>query len=263
MPPTEGRGASYPFCGGSPHDDLCPGSRCSAPQLAPTDSDREPDEGIWEVRGPRQHFTHSKVMAWVAMDRAVRIGERVGVNGLGRWRSIAAEIHREVCNQGYDPEANTLVQYYGSKGLDASLLQLPVLGFLPANDPRVIGTIAAIERQLASGPLVARYSTEEGVDGLPPGEGAFLLCSFWLVDALVLAGQVERARQHFEELLALRNDVGLLSEEYEPRTGRFLGNFPQAFSHIGLINSAHHLCQALGLGHRAKQSGAGEEQVGA
>jgi GH15 family glucan-1,4-alpha-glucosidase len=205
---------------------------------------REPDEGIWEVRGARQHFTHSKVMAWVAMDRAVKLAETFGIEGpLDRWRRLRSEIHEEVCRRGYDAEANTFVQHFGSRELDASLLLLPAFGFLPPDDPRIIGTIEAVQRDLSSGALVDRYSTRESVDGLPGDEGAFLICSFWLVGALALAGRSEEARSNFEQLLALRNDVGLLAEEYDPVAERQVGNFPQAFSHMGVINAANHLSE--------------------
>jgi GH15 family glucan-1,4-alpha-glucosidase len=201
---------------------------------------REPDEGIWEVRGGRQHFTHSKVMAWVAFDRAARIAEMAGdASASTRWRRIADEIRGEVCRSGFDPELGSFVQFYGSRRLDASLLQIPLVGFLPASDPRVRGTLAAIERRLLrDGGLVMRYDTDDGVDGLPPGEGAFLACSFWLADNYILQRRFGDAHVLFERLLALRNDVGLLAEEYDPRASRMLGNFPQAFSHVGLINTA-------------------------
>jgi len=201
---------------------------------------REPDEGIWEVRGGRQHFTHSKVMAWVAFDRAARIAEMAGdASASARWRRIADEIREEVCRSGFDPELGSFVQFYGSRRLDASLLQIPLVGFLPASDPRVRGTLAAIERRLLrDGGLVMRYDTDDGVDGLPPGEGAFLACSFWLADNYILQRRFGDAHVLFERLLALRNDVGLLAEEYDPRASRMLGNFPQAFSHVGLINTA-------------------------
>jgi len=201
---------------------------------------REPDEGIWEVRGGRQHFTHSKVMAWVAFDRAARIAEMAGdASASTRWRRIADEIRGEVCRSGFDPELGSFVQFYGSRRLDASLLQIPLVGFLPASDPRVRGTLAAIERRLLrDGGLVMRYDTNDGVDGLPPGEGAFLACSFWLADNYILQRRFGDAHVLFERLLALRNDVGLLAEEYDPRASRMLGNFPQAFSHVGLINTA-------------------------
>ena len=203
---------------------------------------REPDEGIWEVRGPRQHFTHSKVMAWVAFDRAVRDAEAFGLDGpVGDWRRLRDEIHEDVCRHGYDPGLDTFVQAYGSRRLDASLLLLPVVGFLPPEDPRVRGTVAAIERHLVADGLVRRYDTAATDDGLPPGEGAFLACSFWLVDAYVLQGRTAEARRLFERLLALRNDVGLLAEEYDPRAGRLVGNFPQAFSHLALVEAAYNL----------------------
>ena len=203
---------------------------------------REPDEGIWEVRGPRQHFTHSKVMAWVAFDRAVRDAEAFGLDGpVGDWRRLRDEIHEDVCRHGYDPGLDAFVQAYGSKRLDASLLLLPVVGFLPPEDPRVRGTVAAIERHLVADGLVRRYDTAATDDGLPPGEGAFLACSFWLVDAYVLQGRTAEARRLFERLLALRNDVGLLAEEYDPRAGRLVGNFPQAFSHLALVEAAYNL----------------------
>ncbi|WP_405596371.1 glycoside hydrolase family 15 protein [Streptomyces sp. NBC_01410] len=202
---------------------------------------REPDEGLWEVRGPRRHFVHSKVMAWVAADRAVRTLERHrSLHGdADRWRAMRDEVHREVCEKGFDPVRNTFTQSYGSVELDAAALLIPRVGFLPPDDPRVIGTVDAVREELGTGGLVRRYSTDSRtVDGLPGGEGAFLACSFWLVDALRLTGRVKEARELFERLLALRNDVGLLAEEYDPVAGRQVGNFPQAFSHIGLVVSA-------------------------
>ena len=203
---------------------------------------REPDEGIWEVRGGRRHFTHSKVMAWVAFDRAVRSIEEFGLEGpLERWRGVRDAIHEEVCQRGYDGNENTFVQSFGDATLDASLLLIPIVGFLPPDDPRVQGTVAAVERKLLREGFVMRYDTGTAVDGLPPGEGAFLACSFWLVDTYVLLGRYDEARALFERLLALRNDVGLLAEEYDPHSGRQLGNFPQAFSHLALINAAHSL----------------------
>ena len=209
------------------------------------DAWKEPDEGIWEVRGPRRHFTHSKVMAWVAFDRGVQAVERFGRNGpVERWRSIRTEIHREVCKQGFDVELNSFTQFYGSKRLDASLLMIPLVGFLPADDPRMIGTVAAIERELVRNGFVYRYSHDEetrGVDGLPPGEGAFLPCTFWLADNLALQGRVDEAEEIFERLLALRNEVGLLAEEWDPAERRQLGNFPQAFTHVALVNTAFNL----------------------
>ncbi|MET7620582.1 glycoside hydrolase family 15 protein [Streptomyces sp. NPDC005408] len=202
---------------------------------------REPDEGLWEVRGPRRHFVHSKVMAWVAADRAVRTLERhPSLPGeADRWRVMRDEVHREVCEKGYDPVRNTFTQSYGSVELDAAALLIPRVGFLPPDDPRVIGTVDAVRQELGTAGLVRRYSTNgRTVDGLPGSEGAFLACSFWLVDALRLTGRVKEARELFERLLALRNDVGLLAEEYDPVAGRQVGNFPQAFSHIGLVVSA-------------------------
>ncbi|MBX5474274.1 MAG: glycoside hydrolase family 15 protein [Thermoleophilia bacterium] len=201
---------------------------------------REPDEGLWEIRGERRHFVHSKVMAWVAFDRAVRTVETQGLEGpLERWRALRDAIHAEVCERGYDPELGSFVQSYGSTELDASLLLLPLVGFLPASDPRIVGTVAAIERELVHEGLVLRYRTREhGIDGLPPGEGVFLPCSFWLVDCYELLGRHEEAHALFERLLGLSNDVGLLAEEYDPRAGRLLGNFPQAFTHLALVNAA-------------------------
>ena len=205
----------------------------------------QPDEGIWEVRGPRRHFTHSKVMAWVAFDRAVKGVEQFGLEGpVDRWRAARQRVHDSVCRQGYDPELSSFVQSYGSKELDASLLALPLFGFIPADDPRMVGTVRAIERELLRDGFVARYRTQSGVDGLPPGEGVFLPCSFWLADNYLLQGRVEEARSLFERLCRLTNDLGLLSEEYEPVGRRFLGNFPQAFSHVSLINTALALSRA-------------------
>ncbi|RKT03176.1 GH15 family glucan-1,4-alpha-glucosidase [Streptomyces sp. 3211.6] len=202
---------------------------------------RRPDEGLWEVRGPRRHFTHSKVMAWVAADRAVRTLEAAPhmPGDVERWRAMRDEVHRDVCEHGYDPGRGTFTQYYGSRELDAATLLIPRVGFLPPEDPRVIGTVDAVRAELGSSGLVRRYSTEgPSVDGLPGDEGAFLACSFWLADALHLTGRPKEARELFERLLAVRNDVGLLAEEYDPASGRQLGNFPQAFSHIGLVNTA-------------------------
>jgi GH15 family glucan-1,4-alpha-glucosidase len=202
----------------------------------------EPDEGIWEVRGGRRHFTHSKVMAWVALDRAVKDVETRGLEGpVDRWRALRDRVHAEVCQRAYNVELGTFVQHYEGTTLDASLLLIPALGFLPAADPRVAGTIAAIERGLMRDGFVHRYATSTGIDGLPPGEGAFLICTCWLADAYVLQGRHADARTLFERLLAIRNDVGLLSEEYDPAGRRMLGNFPQAFSHIGLVNTARNL----------------------
>jgi len=209
---------------------------------------RQPDEGIWEVRGGRQHFVHSKVMAWVAFDRAANELEAQTFNeSQQRWRAIADEIHAEVCEQGFDRELNSFVQAYGSKRLDASLLLLPMVGFLPPEDPRVRGTLRAIEdRLLIEGEFVLRYEIEHAGDGLPAGEGAFLACSFWLVDNYVLQGRYEEARKLFERLLLRCNDVGLLAEEFDPLTGRMLGNFPQAYCHVGVINSALNLSREEG-----------------
>jgi GH15 family glucan-1,4-alpha-glucosidase len=205
---------------------------------------REPDEGIWEVRGPRRHFTHSKVMAWVALDRAVKAVERSGLPGdAGRWRRVRDAIHDDVCRRGFDAGLGAFVQCYGSREFDASLLMIPLVGFLPATDVRVRGTVAAIQANLVTDGFVARYRTDPAVDGLPPGEGAFLACTFWLADNLALQGRRSEARELFERLLAVRNDVGLLSEEYDPRTGRHLGNFPQALSHMALVNTAHNLSE--------------------
>ncbi len=215
---------------------------------------REPDEGIWEVRGGRRHFTHSKVMAWVAFDRAVRSIEEFGLDGpLERWREVRAAIHAEVCAHGYDANENTFVQSFGDATLDASLLLIPIVGFLPPDDPRVQGTVAAIERRLLRDGFVLRYDTGTAVDGLPPGEGAFLACSFWLVDNYVLMGRYDEAYALFERLLALRNDVGLLAEEYDPHERRQLGNFPQAFSHLALINAAHSLSTTDGAARLRSQ----------
>jgi GH15 family glucan-1,4-alpha-glucosidase len=207
----------------------------------------EPDEGIWEVRGPRRHFTHSKVMAWVAADRAVKGVTTFGNDGpVDRWRALRATIHDEVCRKGFDADSNTFTQYYGSSDVDAALLMIPLVGFLPADDPRMLGTIAAVQRDLATDHGFVRRYVGEGtsdVDGLPPGEGAFLACTFWLADNLALTGRRAEAKQLFERLLSLCNDVGLLAEEYDPVAERFVGNFPQAFSHVSLVNSAHILAQ--------------------
>ncbi|MER7574058.1 glycoside hydrolase family 15 protein [Streptomyces sp. NPDC126514] len=202
---------------------------------------RQPDEGLWEMRGGRRQFVHSKLMVWVAADRAVRAVERdPHLEGdVDAWRALRDEVHREVCEQGYDPERNTFTQYYGSRELDASLLLIPRVGFLPPDDPRVIGTIDAVRDELCLGGFLRRYSPEKTApDGLPGSEGTFLACSFWLADALHMTGRSKEARELFERLVVLGNDVGLLSEEYDPVAGVQLGNFPQAFSHIGLVNTA-------------------------
>jgi len=204
----------------------------------------EPDAGIWEVRGPPRHFTYSKVMAWVAFDRAVKMVEGLGLPGpVERWRELRDRIHRDVCERGYSERRGAFVQSYGFEELDAALLLIPITGFLPATDPRVLGTVDAIQRELTVDGLVQRYLTHEGLDGLPHGEGVFLACSFWLADNLCLQGRHDEARELFERLLGLANDVGLLAEEYDPVARRFLGNFPQAFSHIALVNTALNLGQ--------------------
>jgi GH15 family glucan-1,4-alpha-glucosidase len=205
---------------------------------------RDPDEGIWEIRGPRRHFTHSKVMAWVAIDRAVKAVEQFGLEGdLGKWTAARTEIHEDICRQGFHPGRGAFTQSYGAVELDASLLMLPLVGFLPAHDPRIISTVEQIQRELTIDGFVARYQTESSghVDGLPAGEGTFLPCSFWLADCLHLMGRTADAAALFERLLAVRNDLGLLAEEYDPRAQRQLGNVPQAFSHVGLVNTAHNL----------------------
>ncbi len=210
-----------------------------------------PDEGIWEVRGGPRHFTHSKVMAWVAFDRAIRSAEEFSMDApLERWRAVRDEIHRQVCERGFDIAQNAFVQSYGATALDASTLLIAMVGFLPASDPRVQGTVAAIERKLVRNGLVLRYDTSVGVDGLAPGEGSFLACSFWLADNYVLLGRLDDAQALFERLLSLRNDVGLLAEEYDPVARRQLGNFPQAFSHLALINTARNLLSAGGPVHQ-------------
>ena len=208
---------------------------------------RRPDEGIWEIRGERQHFVHSKVMAWVAFDRAVRSVEQQDVDGpVDRWRALRDEIHADVCEHGWNEELGSFTQSYGSRELDASLLMLPLVGFLPAGDRRVRGTVEAVERELLHDGLVLRYRTrEDGVDGLPPGEGVFLPCSFWLVDCLELLGRHAEAHALFERLISLANDVGLLAEEYDPAGERLLGNFPQAFTHLALINSVFNVAPHL------------------
>lgn len=204
----------------------------------------EPDEGIWEIRGPRRHFTHSKVMAWVAVDRAVKAVEEFNLEGnLDRWRALRQAIFDDVCAKGFNAARGAFTQSYDTEQLDASCLMIPLVGFLPPTDPRVIGTVQAIRRELMFGGLVYRYHPTDsvGVDGLPPGEGAFLPCSFWMVDCLHLMGQADEARSMFNKLLAMRTPLGLLSEEYDPKARRLVGNFPQAFSHIGLINTAQNL----------------------
>jgi GH15 family glucan-1,4-alpha-glucosidase len=205
---------------------------------------QRPDEGIWEVRGPRRHFTYSKVMAWTAVDRGIKGTEHFGLEGpVDRWRALRAEIHDEVLRLGYDAERGSFTQSYGSPALDASLLLIPKVGFLPVDDERVRGTVDAILRELAPDGFVLRYDTTDpgSSDGLPPGEGAFLACSFWMVDALVGLGRHAEATTWFERLAGLCNDVGLISEEYDPASGRLVGNFPQAFSHLALVDAASRL----------------------
>ncbi|MEU5523904.1 glycoside hydrolase family 15 protein [Streptomyces sp. NPDC047860] len=212
---------------------------------------RQPDEGLWEVRSGRRHFVHSKVMVWVAADRAVRAMEEFAdlEGDLDGWRELRDEVHREVCDKGYDPERNTFTQSYGSRELDAALLRIPRVGFLPPDDPRVLGTIEAVRAELGQDGFVRRYTPDAtAVDGLPGQEGTFLVCSFWLADALHMSGRTKEARELFERLLGLANDVGLLAEEYDPVGDRLLGNFPQAFSHIGLVNTALALFGEEGAG---------------
>ena len=217
------------------------------------DAWKRPDEGIWEVRGPREHFTHSKVMAWVAFDRAVRglheFGTQDDIDAATRFAAIRDEIRAEVCAKAYDEDRKTFVQAYGSSNLDAALLMMPLVGFLPATDERMQGTVAAIQRELTTDGFVRRYTTEEAVDGLPPGEGVFLPCTFWLADNLALMGRVDEARALFERLGGLANDVGLLAEEYDPVAKRQLGNFPQAFTHVSLLNSGFNLSRVTGPAH--------------
>jgi GH15 family glucan-1,4-alpha-glucosidase len=206
---------------------------------------RRPDDGIWEARGPQRHYTYSKVMAWVVFDRAIQVAERFSLDGpLDRWKGLRDEIHKEVCDKGYDPERRTFTQYYGSEELDASVLNIPLVGFLPGTDDRVTGTIDAVRRQLGRDGFVSRYSTEHTDDGLPGDEGQFLACSFWLVSALALNGRIDDARTLFERLLGLSNDLGLLAEEYDVGRGRQVGNFPQAFSHLTLILAARAISNA-------------------
>jgi GH15 family glucan-1,4-alpha-glucosidase len=214
----------------------------------------QPDHGIWEMRGPPQHFTYSKVMAWVAFDRSIKSAESFGLEGpVDKWRALRDEICQEVCRNGYNEKLGTFVQAYGSDQLDANLLLLPCVGFLPVTDPRIERTIAAIERRLLRNGFVMRYSTEEVEDALPPGEGAFLACSFWLVDVYILQKRFEEAERLFRQLVGLANDVGLLSEEYDPRSKRLIGNFPQAFSHLALMNSAYNLTRVRKPVHQRAQ----------
>ena len=204
----------------------------------------DPDEGLWEIRGQPRHFTYSKVMCWVAFDRAIKAVEVNGLPGpVEHWRKIRDQIHAEVCKHGWSAKRGSFVQSYRSRELDASLLLIPTTGFLPCSDPRVKSTIEAIQRELTRDGFVMRYRTRKSLDGLPPGEGVFLACSFWLADCLIMLGRRDEARELFERLCRLTNDVGLLSEEYDPRSGRHLGNFPQAFSHVALVNTAMNLSE--------------------
>jgi GH15 family glucan-1,4-alpha-glucosidase len=215
---------------------------------------RQKDAGIWEVRGPNRHFTHSKVMAWVAFDRAVKMCEEFGRDGpVERWRQLRDEIKTEVLEKGWNERKQAYSQSYGSDDLDASVLMMPIVGFLPATDPRFVSTLEAIRRELSVDGLLLRYREAEAVDGLPAGEGVFLACSFWLVEVLTMQGKVDEARALFERLLALRNDLGLLSEEYDMKAGRQLGNFPQAFSHLALVEAALELS-----GGRTRHNGVGK-----
>ncbi len=215
----------------------------------------QPDDGIWEVRGPRRYFTHSQMMVWVAFDRGVKSIEKFGLPGpVERWRRLRDHVHERVCREGYSQELGAFVQYFGAKELDASLLMMPLVGFLPADDSRVKGTVAAIGRDLCHDGFIARYANSKAVDGLPEGEGAFLACTFWYADNLALQGRHDEACRLYDRLLAIRNDVGLLSEEYDPHAGRFVGNFPQAFSHVSLVNTALNLSPVEGPSeHRPKQ----------
>jgi GH15 family glucan-1,4-alpha-glucosidase len=218
---------------------------------------REPDEGIWEVRGPRRHFVHSKLIAWAAFDRMIASARMFGLEGpVDHWTKLRDAIHADICVNGFDAERNSFVQYYGATQVDAALLFIPIVGFLPPDDPRVRGTVAAIEHELMQDGLVCRYRTRGEVDGLPGGEGAFLACSFWLCDVYQLMGRGADAQALFKRLLGYANDLGLLAEEYDPRAGRLLGNFPQAFSHVSLINTAHAL--SAGSVGASEQRAAGE-----
>src|SRR5919197_4814256 len=219
---------------------------------------QDPDEGMWEVRGPRRHFTYSKVMCWVAFDRAIKAVETLGYQGpVEHWRQVRERIHADVCKHGWNAKRGSFVQSYRSRELDASLLLIPMTGFLPCSDPRVKSTIEAIQRELTHDGFVLRYRTRKSLDGLPPGEGVFLACSFWLADCLIMLGRREEARELFERLCRLTNDVGLLAEEYDPRSGRQLGNFPQAFTHVSLVNTAMNLsAEAKPIEQRAEKKAA-------
>jgi GH15 family glucan-1,4-alpha-glucosidase len=219
---------------------------------------RRPDRGLWEVRGPDRHFTHSKVMAWVAFDRAIATAEEFSLGGpVARWRTVRDEIRDDVDANGYDDEVGSFVQHYGSKRVDSALLQIPLTGFLPASDPRVRGTVAAIERSLVRDGLVYRYAPEEEVEGVSGQEGAFIACTLWLADVLDLMGRHEEARRTFERVLAVRNDLGLLSEEYDVAAGRMVGNFPQALSHQWLVLTARNLSRRPSSGRHASTKGVG------
>jgi GH15 family glucan-1,4-alpha-glucosidase len=223
---------------------------------------REPDEGIWEVRGGRRHFTHSRLMAWVAFDRGVRAVEDFGLAGPAEhWATIREAIREDILSNGWSEKRQSFVQSYGGDALDASLLLIPSVGFLPADDPRAVATIEAVQRELVEGGLVLRYRPEEAPDGLGGNEGTFLACSFWLVDALTMIGRIDEAEEMFERLLSLRNDLGLLAEQYDPAAGRQLGNFPQAFSHIGLVNSANNLIRARGPAEQRAEPATAEKRA--
>ena len=214
----------------------------------------EPDHGIWEVRGEPKHFTHSRLMCWVAFDRAVKSCEHFGLDGpTDRWREIRDAIHAEICDRGYDRQRNTFLQHYGGKAVDAALLLIPQFGFLPADDARVAGTVATVERELLRNGFVRRYATEMVDDGVGGEEGAFIACSFWLADAYVMLGRLDDASRLFERLLSIRNDLGLLAEEYDPVRRRLVGNFPQGFSHVGLVNTAYNLIKAQGPARQRSQ----------
>ena len=221
---------------------------------------REPDHGIWEMRGPPRVFTHSQMMCWVAFDRAVDSCARFGFDGpIDHWRDIAESIHAEICEKGFDPKRKTFVQHYGGAALDASLLLIPQVGFLPPNDPRVEGTVAAIERELVSDGFVRRYSTDMVDDGVRGTEGAFVACSFWLADTYVMLDRFEEAVALFDRLLGIRNDLGLISEQYDPATKQLRGNFPQGFSHVGLINTAFNLIKSQGPAHQRSEGAASSQ----
>jgi GH15 family glucan-1,4-alpha-glucosidase len=219
----------------------------------------DPDDGIWEIRGPRRPFTHSRVMAWVAFDRAVRSVERYGLSGpVEKWRAARDDVHAEVCDKGWNPGVGAFTQFYGSDELDASILMMPLVGFLPVSDRRVVATVEAVQRELMVDGFVLRYKNRSGVDGLPGTEGAFLPCTFWLADCLSMMGRHDEARDIFNRLVALTNDLGLLAEEYDTLHRRQVGNFPQAFSHVGLVNTARGLSAAGGAGRRRRRGPGGQ-----